>query len=140
MHAHTEQWYHTNYLLALYDILPLTYPTLLTGDIIIYCTKNRVPNWLFSFPFHLRTDNPLRLESLLSHIKICTHTKSNVYLSNSLATALSDHGLERISTIYAPHLKTFSSVYVVPNFQSNSEVLQNVSEYGTFYGEDFVAV
>jgi hypothetical protein len=38
-------------LRTIFYILSLTNSTLLTADNILWCTKNPVPNWWFSFPF-----------------------------------------------------------------------------------------
>jgi hypothetical protein len=42
----------------------------------------------------------------LSHLTSWTTTKSNVYLTNSLATAVSDPGLYRLLTFHLPNLKS----------------------------------
>ena len=42
--------------------------------------------------------------STLSHLSSCTPTKSNLYLANSLATAVSDPNLYRFLTFHVPNL------------------------------------
>ena len=125
---------------TIYNILQVTNLTFLTDDTIRCCTKIMflIDNFHFRSKAQLKSCT-LRAPSLF-HLTSSSHTKSNLYLTNFLVTVVNDPGLERLITFCAPHLRHISSVYVIPNIHSKSEVLWNVSEYGTFYGEDFVVV
>jgi hypothetical protein len=63
-----------------------------------------------SFPIE-KNYNPLLLLCPL-----CTLTKSNLYLTNSLAAAVSENALYRLLTFQVPNLVA----YVVPKHQSRS--------------------
>ena len=67
----------------------------------------------------------------LSHLTPCTSTKSNLYLVNSLALAVSEPALYRLLTLLIFHYQNscpFFFAYVVPQYQSRSEsFLLNVS-------------
>jgi hypothetical protein len=52
----------------------------------------------FRFLFHRKLIIPRSYRALLSHLTSCTSTKSNLYLANSPATAVSDLDLHRILT------------------------------------------
>ena len=94
-------------LRTIYDILSLTNTTLLTADTILCCTKNRLPNWWFSLPFPLKKlKSPVLTVPPLSHLTSCTSTKSNLYLANSLATAVNEPTLFRLQTFQVTNLKS----------------------------------
>jgi hypothetical protein len=92
-------------LRTIYDILSLTNSTLLTADITLWCTKNSVPNWWFSFPFpQEKIQSPAYTVPPISHLTSCTPTKSNLYLANSLATVVRELDLYRFLTFHVPNL------------------------------------
>ena len=106
VHALSEHWYYTSDLSELYDTLSLTNRTLLTVDTILWCTKKilfQIDD--FRFPFHRKNYNSLLLLCpLLFHLTSCTPTKSNLFLANSLAAAVSETALYRLLTFDVPNL------------------------------------
>jgi len=58
---------------------------------------------LFSFPIR-KIIIPCSYCASLSHLTACTPTKSNLYLANSLATAVNEPTLHRLLTFHAPNL------------------------------------
>jgi hypothetical protein len=56
----------------------------------------------FHFPFHWK-----KLWSPLSHLTSCTPTRSNLYLANFLAAALSEPALYRLLTFHVPSKMSF---------------------------------
>jgi len=66
----------------------LTKSTILTADTVLWCTKNCLPSWWFSFPSPYKKISPGLTVSPLSHPTSCTSTKSNLYLANSLAAVV----------------------------------------------------
>jgi len=63
------------------------------------------PNYNFRFLFHIKNYNPLFvLCPLFPHFTSCTPTKSNLYLANSLAAAVSEPALYRLLTFHVPNL------------------------------------
>src|SRR5215469_13852420 len=49
----------------------------------------------------------------LSHLTSCTPTKSNLYLSNSLASVVSDPALYRLLTFHVPKKSPFSCCVIL---------------------------
>ena len=79
---------HQQPLRTIYDTLLLTNSTPLTAITFLWCTSNHVPNWWFYFLFNRKNYNPLLLLCPpLSHLTSRTPTKSNLYLTNSLAVS-----------------------------------------------------
>ena len=79
---------HQQPLRTIYDTLLLTNSTPLTAITNLWCTSNHVPNWWFYFLFNRKYYNPLLLLCPpLSHLTSRTPTKSNLYLTNSLAVS-----------------------------------------------------
>jgi hypothetical protein len=67
---------------------------------------------------------PLPEDPSLSHLTSCTPTKYNLYLANSLATAISEPAIYRLLTFHhSPHyifyFKTYSSVFLRNNHHYN---------------------
>ena len=92
-------------LRTIYDILSVTNSTLLTADIILWCTKILFQTDGFHFLFHKKKYNLLFLPSpLVSHLTSCAPTKSNSYFANSLATVVSKADLHRLPAFHTPGL------------------------------------
>ena len=93
-------------LITVYDTLTLINSTLLTADTILWCTKNPVPDWWIYFFPPVDNYNPLLFKlPPFSHLTLCTPTKSNLYLANSLvAVVVSEPALYRLLIFHVPNL------------------------------------
>jgi hypothetical protein len=63
----------------------------------------------------------------LSHLTSCTPTTSNLYLANSLVTAVREPDLHKLLTFHVPNLMSLSNALVVPKDQSRPEARVFVS-------------
>ena len=93
---------HQQPLITIYDTLSLTNSTLLSPYNILWCTKNPVPSWWFSFLIQQEKIIPCSYGALWSHPTPCTSTKSNLYLDNSLPTAVNDPDLYKLIPLHVP--------------------------------------
>ena len=96
---------HQRPLRTIYDILSLTNSTLLTASTNLWCTNILFPIDDFRFLVHTKNYNPLLLSCpLCPNLTSCTSTKSDLYLANSLAAAVSETALYRLLTFHVPNL------------------------------------
>jgi len=87
----------------MYDILSLTYSTLLAVETVLWCTKKSCFKLLIFVSF-LQKKISCSHSAPLSHLTSCTPTKCNLYLAHSLDTAASEPDLYRLLSFHVPSL------------------------------------
>ena len=100
---------HQRPLRTIYDTLSLTNSTLLLLMIFFGVQKILFPTDDFHFLFHRILTVPS-----LSHLTSCTPTNSNLFLANSLASAVSEPTLYRLLTFHVPKKCPFSCCAIPP--------------------------
>jgi hypothetical protein len=85
-----------------------------------------------SFPFLFPHGTPLSL------ITSCTPTKSNLYLANSLASAVSDSDPYRLLTFHVPNLRSLSRCVDRTNVSVQVRSTCLFRNYESFYGKELL--
>ena len=110
---------HQRPLRTIYDILSLIKSTLLTADNFLWC---KIIPFSTDYFVSFSIENNHNLTVLrLSHLTSYTHTTSNLYLANSLVTALREPDTYKLLTIQVPNLISLSNALVVPKDQSRAK-------------------
>jgi len=98
---------HKRPLRTIHNLLPLTNPTLLPADTILWCTRKPITIRLFSFLFPQKKksyNSPLIQCPLFPHFTSRTSTKSTSCFVNSLATLVGEGVLYRPLTFHQPNI------------------------------------
>jgi hypothetical protein len=89
----------------MYDILSLTYSTLLAADMILFCTKNMYLIYYSHSPFHTKNVYSYSCSMPpLSRLTSCTPIKSNLYLDSSVETVIRERALYKLLTFHNSNL------------------------------------
>ena len=107
-------------LRTIYDILPLKNSTLLTADTLLWCTKKvSIEKIIIPCSYH----------APFPHLISCILTKSNLYVANSLATAVSEPDVYRLLTIHV--LKVMSLFHCLGRNKISFHVRDTCSSFIT---------